>query len=250
MEGDDTSIALVAVRRIENELHGHRVKSPIKLDLEYWATSLAEPDTGQSLSKLETVLEFFHRTASENSLDNLPAFKKLDVALGTIRNLRNSRNFERERNRLSWADRVAHSDESVTVAPVDYNALIQTNPEQAITQLVYNALREVPVFNVWDSMGLIYTLCIEMITTEITAELHLYQFRMIIKWIANHWYYKACSPDCCGELDRRESYFPYHDCFRYNGDSRQSSYQEIDARGKDGICPNGTQHSLNYPTLG
>ena len=51
-----------------------------------------------------------------------------------------------------------------------------------------------PIFNIWNSIALLYTLCVEDIRTDVAAELHLFQFRMIIKWLCDHWYYQSYAP--------------------------------------------------------
>jgi hypothetical protein len=41
---------------------------------------------------------------------------------------------------------------------------------------------------------MIYTLCVEPIQSDLQAELHLYQFRTIIRILSKHWYFERMSP--------------------------------------------------------
>lgn len=54
--------------------------------------------------------------------------------------------------------------------------------------LVNSVRCHVPIFNIWDSISLIYTLCVEPVTSNQQAELHLFQFRSMIQILAKHWY--------------------------------------------------------------
>jgi hypothetical protein len=46
-------------------------------------------------------------------------------------------------------------------------------------ELSRTAIYEVPIFNIWDSISSIYTLCVEQIPTDLRAELRLFQFRTL-----------------------------------------------------------------------
>jgi hypothetical protein len=93
---------------------------------------------------------------------------------------------------------------------------------------VTEAMYFVPICNIWDSISLIYTLCVEPIYSAKEAEHHLYQFRTIVQCLSNHWYFKpdlgpttvvytardngrsqrqtiAFAINCCGDLARKHA---------------------------------------------
>lgn len=64
----------------------------------------------------------------------------------------------------------------------------------AKAHLLQLATLEVPIFNIWNSISLIYTLCVEPVFNSLVAEVHLYQFRTIVQALAKHWYFKPYAP--------------------------------------------------------
>lgn len=44
------------------------------------------------------------------------------------------------------------------------------------------------IFNIWNSIALIYTPCVEPVSSNLLAELHLFQFRNIAHILSKHWY--------------------------------------------------------------
>ena len=52
-------------------------------------------------------------------------------------------------------------------------------------------IQDIPLFNIWDCVSFIYTLCVEPITSTMQAECHLYQFCTIILALCNTRYFPS-----------------------------------------------------------
>ena len=95
---------------------------------------------------------------------------------------------------IPGADRVSHGHTSLSLATtldLQLEIASERNLTIALQQLVQHAVFQVPIFNLWDSISMIYTLCVEPINTNLRAELHLYQFRTIILFLSQHPYFRA-----------------------------------------------------------
>ena len=139
----------------------------ICLHLETWAKVLAEPiDTMDSQrSRIDKLLNFFINVATLNDLATTPAVQSLQEAVSVVRR---GGDFSRDCKTIPWQVRVSQ----LSVAT-------KTN-YQRILNLRNLCIHGIPLFNIWDSMSFIYTVCAEDLKTQLGAELHLYQFRMII----------------------------------------------------------------------
>lgn len=138
----------------------------IGLNLEKWENVLNEPYNTEILAKarIDKILNFFINVASANDLAATPAVQILRESLST---LRRGGNFSRNAATQNWRERITQLS----------GARSNHDPISSLRNL---CLQGFPVFNIWDSMSFIYAICADDIKTDLGAELHLYQFRMIV----------------------------------------------------------------------
>lgn len=65
----------------------------------------------------------------------------------------------------------------------------QLNPANFTLQLRYFIFNDIPVFNIWDAIALIYSISIEEVFCDQEAELFLYQLRLILNALKNTAYW-------------------------------------------------------------
>ena len=141
-------------------------RNKITLDLKRWEGLTGEPhDQASAQNRLEEILKFFIRIASSNNLSPSSAIQTLQDSLSV---LRRGGDFSRNAAKKYWRERIAQAS-----AP-------KTNHDP-ISTLRNLCLHGFSIFNIWDSISFIYTLCVEDIKSQLAAELHLYQFRLILK---------------------------------------------------------------------
>ena len=149
----------------------------ISLNLGIWKNVHDEPHDESSIrARIDKILTFFLNIASSNQLTITPAVQTLRDSLSI---LRRGGDFGREAAKKNWRERISQLSEA------------KTNHD-SVSTLRNLCLQGFPIFNIWDSISFIYTLCVEDIKTQLGAELHLYQFRLIIS-----------------ALRKSELYFPY-----------------------------------------
>ena len=142
----------------------------IPLDVESWKNVLDEPlDEGSARGRIDKILNFFINIASSNDLAMTPAVQTLRDSLSI---LRRGGDFSREATKKNWRARISQLSAAKT----------NHDPVSTLRNL---CLQGFPIFNIWDSMSFIYTLCVEDIQTQLGVELHLYQFRMILTVLRN-----------------------------------------------------------------
>lgn len=82
-------------------------------------------------------------------------------------------------------------DELEAINPLELNSGIRRvaharlNPSTYTLQLREFVFNEIPVFNIWDAIALIYSISIEDVFCGTEAELYLYQLRLILKSMRN-----------------------------------------------------------------
>ena len=142
----------------------------ITLTLQSWKTVINEPyDRDSAHTRIDNILNFFINIASSNNLIITPAVQTLRESLSV---LRRSGDFSHEAAKKNWQERIAQ----LSVPKTDHN------PVFTIRNL---CLQGFPIFNIWDSISFIYTFCVKDIKTQLGAELHLYQFQMILTALRN-----------------------------------------------------------------
>ena len=138
----------------------------ITLNLKSWENIIGEPrDQDLARIRIDNILNFFINIASSNNLAITPAVQTLRESLSI---LRCGGDFSREAAKKNWRERIVQLSAAKT----------NHDPVSTIRNL---CLQGFPIFNIWDSIFFIYTLCVEDIKTQLGAELHLYQFQMILK---------------------------------------------------------------------
>jgi hypothetical protein len=142
-------------------------RNRIRLNLEEWEKVFAAPiDTEErARTRINQILDFFINVARSNGLELTPAFESLQTSLSI---LRRGGDFTWEAAKKNWRERIVQ----LSTAKTD---------SDRITSLRNLCLHGFPIFNIWDSISFIYTLCAEDVMTQVGAELLLYQFRMIVK---------------------------------------------------------------------
>ena len=141
-------------------------RNKITLDLKRWEGLTGEPhDQASAQNRLEEILKFFIRIASSNNLSPSSAIQTLQDSLSV---LRRGGDFSRNAAKKYWRERIAQASAPKT----------DHDPLSTLRNL---CLHGFPIFNIWDSISFIYTVCVEDITSQLGAELHLYPFRLILK---------------------------------------------------------------------
>ena len=141
----------------------------IGLNLEKWEKFVNEPCNTATLMKarIDKIFNIFINVASTNNLTDTPVVQILRESLST---LRHGGNFSRATTMKNWRERITQ----LSSAAPNYNS---------ISNLRNLCLQGFPVFNIWDSISFIYMICADDVKTNLGAELHLYQFRIIIRAI-------------------------------------------------------------------
>jgi hypothetical protein len=139
----------------------------ISLNLQTWKNVLSEPINTETLARkgIDKILTYFVNIASLNDLANIPAVQTIRESLSI---LRRGGDFSRDAAKKNWRERIAQ----LSAAKTNHDPL---------SSLRTLAIDGFPIFNIWDRMSFIYTVCATDVKTQLGAELHLYQFRMIIK---------------------------------------------------------------------
>ena len=154
----------------------------ISLNLQTWKNVLDEPINTETLARkrIDKILTYFVNIASSNDLANAPAVQTLRESLSM---LRRGGDFCRDAAKKSWRERIAQL------------AAAKTNHDPLLS-LRNLAIDGFPIFNIWDSMSFIYTVCATDVKTQLGAELHLYQFRMIITALraCQEWFSRFAGP--------------------------------------------------------
>jgi hypothetical protein len=181
------AVQLVITRGLYNAVKSNE-QPVINLDLNFWHAVLREPVPPNNLQKVDTILQIFVDIGTANGLDGTVAVQKLQNAISLIRNP--------PKQPPSWLQRMSHSENILRLPLVDTDVAIIRSDEDvcsALTKLSKLATYNVPLFNIWDSISLIYTLCVERTTSPTAAQLHLYQFRTIVRALANHPYFNSAN---------------------------------------------------------
>jgi len=185
-------VQLVAVREIV-ELARTPVVTPIILDLPRWTSinsNIPNPKLGTTdLAIVRNILQYFLDVAINNSLQNSSAARKLAEALNIIDSIGPSTKLDQ----ITVASRQAFEPEQIPLQQLQWihvKGAINSSQQlqEACQHLVQVTKINVPIFNIWDSISVIYTLCAESVTTSLQAELHLFQFRCIVEILSKHRY--------------------------------------------------------------
>jgi hypothetical protein len=145
----------------------------IKLHLDTWHNnafqSRSESDADKR-SRFNYILEYFIKLATLNDLDDTPVMTKLQDALKLTQPVKG------KFKTLEVKDRI----QSKKVA-----LLISSTPEKSSRDFTFSKF---PIFNIFDAIAVIYTVCIGEIKVEQDAEFHLLQLKYIVKSIASTGY--------------------------------------------------------------
>ena len=94
--------------------------------------------------------------------------------------LHNSDNPVSSRRPLTWRRLLSGSQDQMMreTFPTFISSKVQYEHAAELRNLCIHGF---PLFNIWDNISFIYTICAEDVTTQLGTELHLYQFRIVIK---------------------------------------------------------------------
>lgn len=200
MEMDSGQLAENMAIREVIELHPFEIRLPITLDLPRWTAFNSAAVVQNDVSDIIAVFQYFDEVAAANSLVYTASARKLRQALNILQRPGSETNIDD----IMVCDRLAFEEETDIIPALaeslkkldalDSLAITSQEPgtratlEQTRERLFSVATTAVPIFNVWDSMSFIYTLCVESISSDLMAELHLFQFRTIVQILLNHWY--------------------------------------------------------------
>jgi hypothetical protein len=181
------TLQLIVTRGLSNAAKSDE-QTVIKLDLTFWHAVLHEPVPANNLQKVDTILQFFVDVGTANGLDNTVAVQKLKTAILLVRNP--------PKKPPSWLQRMSHSETAFRLPLIDSGGTLLRSTDDvssALTKLFQLATYNIPLFNIWDSISLIYTLCVEQTASTIATQLHVYQFRTIVRALANHPYFNSAN---------------------------------------------------------
>lgn len=201
MEKEDSSqlVEMIAISEVI-DIHPPEIRMPISLDLPRWTAFDNTPAAPNDVSDVITVVEYFNQVATANSMEGTASVRKLRQALRILKHMTPQTNpeeimscdslaFEKDIDVIPALNRSIDSLRALTLIPIgSQEHVTRTAVEQSQKQLLSVATMSVPIFNIWDSISLIYTLCVERILNDLMAELHLFQFRTIIQILSKHWY--------------------------------------------------------------
>lgn len=169
----------------------------IKLDLLSWKHLLRAPTTTVSdqRERIRFIFNFFLDVGKKNGFgDNAPALTSLEKAILV---LGEEGDFSGN-SRRNWEERISQRSVTEIEQILDQFPHAYQKKEGVGTLLpggnqqghvaahlqsrfsskdIYDTI---PLFNIWDSISFIYTTCVEKIESQLHAELHLFQFRLII----------------------------------------------------------------------
>lgn len=151
----------------------------IELHIGKWAKVADRPVTTveDGIAKVRGILTYFISAACENGLGNTPAVATLTSAIETARRGLDPNNT----TPIIWTDKVSQHTRAHTPS---YTLQLKT--------FVVNSF---PLFNIFDAMAFIYTICVEDLFIPRECELHLYQFRLLIRaFYHNMWHNRKFLP--------------------------------------------------------
>jgi hypothetical protein len=180
---------LTAVRQVTNAFLP-KPTSLIPLDLPKWMALSTAQDNGHEPAQVQDVLQYFSDLATENSLHDTVAAQKLTDAIELVATIKP----KTDTTKIASIRRTSYAEAHQPLTQINHQILAMNNLWKQGTELARKAVYEVPIFNIWDSISLIYTLCVEEIQTDSRAELHLLQFRTIIRILSSHSYMKTYAP--------------------------------------------------------
>lgn len=191
MDSEDQSnlVQVTAVRKVTNVFRAS-APSPIPLDLPRWISLRASHPTANDVDQVRKVLQYFLDVATDNLLNDTVAAHKLKQALKLVDSIQPQTDIAS----IPIISRTSYAEARLPLIQIENQILSSNDFWRYGASLSRAAVYEVPIFNIWDSISLIYTLCVEDIHTDLRAELHLFQFRTIIRILSTHWYRKSYSP--------------------------------------------------------
>ena len=172
-------VQLHAIRQVK-ELTVPDDSTTIRLDLSRWNVG---PRNNDDITDAKSVLEYFSNVARANLLQETPAGQKLQSILSLVN--------AGTHTDVPAVDTVAFEHASQVNALIGNFPIPRDDSEDWLVsvreQLATAAYTYVPIFNIWDSISLIYTLCVEPVESSLQAELHSYQFRSMVKILSRLW---------------------------------------------------------------
>ena len=138
--------------------------------LPIWAKVLAESTNtlAQKRERVDKVLKFFVKVGTLNKLGDT-------FAVTTLKNV---------------ITVLAKGGDGLFSETKIWTQLQNATKTDYISTVRNLSIHGIPLFNIWDCIAFIYTVCVEDICTSIQAQLYLYQFRLIVT------------------IPRRSEYFP------------------------------------------
>lgn len=183
-------LQLIAVRKAAvNELQPTN-SVPMRLNLPRWTAIQAADDLPRDVAQVQSALQYILDIATQNNLHHTTAVRKLVSAIATLNRITPAT----EMSTITLKERVSFENWSESRGPS--TQILQLAPDLDLPrlQLAQYAQYNFPIFNIWDGISMIYTLCVEPIESDLQAELHLYQFRAIMCIFQRHWYFRRIAP--------------------------------------------------------
>lgn len=153
----------------------------ITLDLNFWTGILNDEVVGTSVEKVVSIFQYFIDHGTAKGLASSPAVQTLQTSVDLVDD-------KKKPHKVSKNDRIGISH--AILQPV----LAASAKVVKFEEILKYTVEQVPLFNVWDCISFVYTLCVEPIGNPLLVELHLYQFRIIVKALGDHWFLKKCAP--------------------------------------------------------
>ena len=156
---DDGTSTLTSVSRSGQTLLSNTCRIPLQIGT--FANILKNTETTPTdITGVQEILQFFIDIGNANNLSSTPVVSNVQAALDACRQ--------------------GTSLKSVSRAP--WNDIIQTRQHSGSYSMALRSyiIHGIPLFNIWDDLSYLYTLCCEDIFTDRECELHIYQLRLAI----------------------------------------------------------------------
>src|SRR5208282_247787 len=146
--------------------------------------------------KIKNILDYFIVVAQRNGIQDTPAVLCLEnalLALGTDGDFtgmpdndwatrisqRSISEVERSLQAFPALEQGGGSNRTITDISDEHDSRLTGNQIRLFSSS--DLYKAIPLFNIWDSISYIYTMCVEEIKNQLKAELHLFQLCTIVQ---------------------------------------------------------------------
>lgn len=206
---EDTQTQIGQSIAILDVLNPSKIPAPIPLNLSYWSKIRPADAARNDVSQVKELLQFFLTVAVQNNLDNTTAALKVADAIKVMDRVTPTINTASIRSKDRMSFQQSSLSQPKSVQHLQLRVSDDADLHEAYLKLAQYIVEGVPIFNIWDSISMIRTLCVEPIYDEVRAELHLYQVRTLLRIFSKHWYLNGISPTTAAATWSRSGTRPF-----------------------------------------